>query len=321
VWSFTRDTTPPAIPSLAGAPVLRVRTAPRVTAAVDDANPSGDAARLLVELCNDPECTAIVTHSFTPDVAIGSVATWQAPALADGVYYLRALAEDSSGNQSAWSDAQQLVIDTSPPSVGPIVAPDDGGVVKSLTLSAAFSSTSAGDTGTVSFEVCANANCTLVVGRGVSGRLASGAVATWAASGLPDGRYFWRVGTEDAAGNDSGWSQAHSFVLDQTPLGRPRGFTAQVAGATLTLHWLPPAGRLHAAGFALIVDGVRTRRISAHTLALRLRLHRGDTRSFAIAAVDALGYAGPPTAAFAPLAQAVKRTSAVSDPVASGHGR
>src|SRR5205823_12641238 len=44
--------------------------------------------------------------------------------------------------------------------------------------------------------------------------LANGATYTWTPSSVADATYYWRARTQDAAGNQSSWSSASSFVVD-----------------------------------------------------------------------------------------------------------
>ena len=158
-------------------------------------------------------------------------------------------------------------------------------------LAGTFVSSDPGDTGALQFQLCADPDCANVVLSGWSASVAAGATASWMpdASVLEDGVYFWRVRSEDAAGNDSAWSVTSTFTLDRTPPGRPRDFKATVNGRLLTLSWRPPVDRSKVHAYALIVNGKRTRTLASTTLRLRIELKRHDHRSFAIAAVDSAG--------------------------------
>ena len=291
VLSFTVDATPPDAPVLSGAPGMRVQAAPALTAHVDDPTDPGDMARIYVQVCSDVDCTTVVTSGYSGDVPDGTLAGWQAPALADGTYYWRAMAEDSVGNRSDWSATRAFVVDTVAPAVPGMGGVGGGAEVNQPHMSGTFVSSDPGDSGALQFQLCADPDCTTVVISGWSASIATGASASWTpdAGFLEDGVYFWRVRSEDAAGNDSAWSATSSFTLDRTPPGRPRDFTAKVHGHLLTLSWRPPADRSKVRGYALIVNGKKTRTLRPTTLKLHIKLKRHDRRSFAVAAIDSAG--------------------------------
>ena len=321
-WSvsivFTLDRTPPPAPAISGAGVVRVRTAPVLSARLDDPDNPAGTGRMFIELCVDAACTNVFSTGFSAVVTVGSVAGWQSPPLPDGTYYWRAQVEDSLANLSAPSAPRAFIIDTVAPNVPQMIGPGDGTLVKQALLTGRFGSSDASDGGTVTFEVCANAACTTVLGRGnsasiaaglvvsgVSSGVSAGATVTWTAD-LPDGAYFWRTRAQDAAGNTSDWSAAQSFTLDRTPPGKPLAFSAAAKGRTLTLRWRPPTvGRASVVGYALLVNGRRIQTLDAKTLTVRVQLQVRDRRSFAIAAVDRAGNVGAPNVAFLPPAQPV----------------
>jgi large repetitive protein len=316
VFSFTVDATPPDVPVLSGAPGMRVQATPALAAYVDDPSGPGDMARIYVQVCSDVDCTTVVTSGYSGSVPIGALAGWAPPApLADGTYYWRAMAEDSVGNRSDWSATRAFVVDTVAPSAPAPGGTGGGAEVNQPRMSGTFVSSDPGDTGTLEFQLCADPNCATVVLSGTSAPVAAGGTANWMpdATVLEDGVYFWRVRSEDAAGNDSAWSVTSTFTLDRTPPGRPRDFKATVNGRLLTLSWRPPVDRSKVRGYALIVNGKRTRTLASTTLRLRIKLKRHDRRSFAIAAVDSAGNMSDTTrtiATFVPqLAQKQTRSS------------
>jgi hypothetical protein len=270
---------------------MRTRTAPVLSARIDDPGDNDDSARLLVEFCVDPGCAIVTSTSYSAAVPVGSVAGLQAPPEVDGTYYWRALGEDAVGNQSAWSSTQSFVVDNVAPGVPAAVAPAEGTAVNAVRLSGTFVSSDPTDRGTLDFQLCADADCANVVASGSSKSVDAGATATWTLDslGLDDGTYYWRAYAEDEAGNDSAWSQTWSVVLDQTPPGRPRDFSAQINGTVLTLRWRPPAGLPTIRGYALIINGRTTRTLAPDTRSVHIRLLQHDKRSFAIAAVDPVG--------------------------------
>jgi hypothetical protein len=166
----------------------------------------------------------------------------------------------------------------------------EAALVNKPRLSGTFSDVDPGDSGTLEFQVCADADCTSVVATGSSTSVAAGQTGTWTAVDiLNDGVYFWRVRAVDAAGNGSTWSSTRSFTLDQTPPGRPQDFSAQVTGHVLTLTWRPPAGSGKVRGYALIVNGKKTRTLDPKTLKVAIHLLKHDRRSFTVAAIDQAG--------------------------------
>ena len=150
--------------------------------------------------------------------------------------------------------------------------------------------TKAHGSGTLQFEVCSDAACSSVLVSGSSGVVAPGASASWSTpSTLRDATYFWRVRAVDAAGNASSWSATRRLILDATPPGRPQHFRAVIRGKTITLRWKPPADAKAVRGYALLVDGRRTRNLKSTRLSLRLLLQPKDNRTFALASFDAAG--------------------------------
>jgi len=148
--------------------------------------------------------------------------------------------------------------------------------------------------------VCADAACTKVVASGYVPVPAAGTTPTWTPTGLRDGSYFWRRSAHDQAGNESAWSETMSFVLDQTPPGKPRGLEAKVKGKTVTLRWKEPSLATNLAGYVLIVNGRRARVVAAKTLSVHITLKKGDARLFAVAAFDAAGNVGRPATVVGP---------------------
>jgi hypothetical protein len=290
VLSFSVDATSPEAPVLSGANGMRVPGAPALAARVSDPTDPGDEARIFVEVCGDATCATILASGYSGTVPVGSLAGWQAPDLGSGTYYWRALAEDVVGNRSEWSAARTFVVDTVPPAVPLQGGVSEAALVSRPRLSGTFSDQDAGDSGTLEFQVCADADCATVVAHGSSATVAAGQTGSWTAvETLDDGVYFWRVRAVDVAGNGSAWSSTRSFTLDQTPPGQPQDFSAQVTGQVLTLTWRPPAGSGKVRGYALIVNGKKTRTLDAKTLKLKIQLLKHDKRSFAVAAIDPAG--------------------------------
>jgi hypothetical protein len=115
--------------------------------------------------------------------------------------------------------------------------PADAARTNSTAFTATFSDPDAGDTGTVSFQVCSDASCSTVVANGPSTSTPNGSPASWTPALLPDGSYFWRAQATDAAGGVSNWTATRSFTLDRTAPSLP----ALQSPATGVLVKAPPA--------------------------------------------------------------------------------
>ena len=319
VASFVVDSTPPSVPVLSGGATAHVGANAALSARVDDPGDPSDAVRTNVELCADAACAAILATGYSDIVAPGGLASWAAPSLADGTYYWRALGEDSVGNRSAWSAPQTLLVDTVPPAAATNAGPSTNAVLNKIRLSGTYPGAGPGDSGTLEFELCADAACADVLLDGSTAVLGAGASGTWTpAATLDDGSFFWRVRAVDLAGNTSAWSPARSLVLDQTPPGRPQDFRAAVTGSTLTLRWKPPADLNHVRGYALLVDGRRVRVLLPTKRSLKIHLSPNDKRRFALASFDRAGNVSASTPAVPALGA---RQALRENPGAAAHRR
>ena len=236
-WSaasgFTVDTVAPNVPTaLAPAPAARVAT-PQLTATFSDVDPA-DSGTLSYQLCSDTMCTSVVASNTTSSLANGASSSWT-PSVADGVYRWRIRAQDAATNLSAWSTIRTLTIDTAPPSATTLATPADGAILSALpSLGATFVDSDATDSGTVSFQICSDAACSSVAASGSSATLSNGGLGTWTPAPIADGVYYARVRDQDVAGNTSGWSTTHNFVLDTVPPAVPTG--SGIADGTRTSH-------------------------------------------------------------------------------------
>ena len=319
-WSATRtfvyDTNAPGVPTLTS-PANGASVTTTTLAATFFANgDAGDTGTIAFRVASDSACSTVVASgSSASGLANGSSGTWTPTGLALGSYYWCAQAQDAAGNTSAWSSASQFTLvsppppptsgsggssspppppppppaDTTPPDPPSALSPANSTLQRKLRLTATFPASEHGS-GTLQFEVCSDAACSVVVVSGSSGVVAPGASAIWStSSALRDATYFWRVRAVDAAGNASAWSATRRLVLDATPPGRPQNFRAVIRGKTITLRWNPPADVRAVRGYALLVDGRRTRTLRPTVRSLRILLQPKDTRVFALASFDAAG--------------------------------
>lgn len=190
------------------------------------------------------------------------------------------------------------------PSLPAQTAPADGSSTSTWPeLAARFDDPVAGDTGTLDFQLCADAACATVLESGSSAAgIANGATGTWSPAAQAYGTYYWRVRAQDAGGGISSWSSARSFVYAAAPPPEepapppvgppwaPVAFDGSIGSDGLTLTWRPPLGGARVAYYALYVDGVLATTVDGTTLEAKLGpLDPGDGRTFALAAVDSAG--------------------------------
>ena len=218
--SFQLDTTAPTAPVL-GAVASRTNTTPQLSATFADPD-AADTGTLSFQLCSTSSCSSVLQSGTSASgLANGAAANWTPSTLADGTYYWRARGQDAAGNQSAWSSAGSFVVDTVAPSAPSLVSPASASRVNSITLSTAFSDSDAGDTGTLTFQLCGDAACSSVVASNTSASVANGATAAWTPATPADGAYYWRASAKDAAGNQSPWSAVRSVTLDTVAPSAP----------------------------------------------------------------------------------------------------
>jgi len=260
----------------------------------------------VIQLCADAACADVRTIGVAGRAGAGIA--WQAPNLPDGAYYWRALAEDGVGNDSGWSTTGSFVIDTVPPDVPSLGGPAADARVSQVDLSGTFASLDAGDTGKLAFQICTDAACAAPVTTWWSAGIAPGVPAHWSPAGLADGTYFWRLAAKDAAGNSSAWSDTRQLTLDTTPPAQPNALRATLSKQILALRWKLPTSGDQVSGYALFVNGKRTRTLQVGLLAIEIPLRAHDRRTFAIAAVDTAGNVGPRSRAVAVMPQLVNLT-------------
>jgi alpha-tubulin suppressor-like RCC1 family protein len=130
------------------------------------------------------------------------------------------------------------------PAVPVLVSPGSGatGLATSPTLTATHSDPD-GDSGTLSFQVCADSACTSVVTTGSSAvGIASGSNGSWSvASTLVAGStYWWRAMATDSSAATSAWSATRSFTVQPVTVtavnaaSKPQGIKGAVVTVTGT---------------------------------------------------------------------------------------
>jgi hypothetical protein len=217
--SFVVDTTAPSTPTLSSVGPI-VASSPTLSGSFSDPD-VGDTGTVTVQLCSDSLCNTVLGSGASP---------WQPTGLSDGTYYWEARAQDTAGNQSAWSARSSFTLDAQAPTTPSL------GAVPAWTnttpqLSATFSDPDAWDTGTLSFQLCTTSACTSVLQSHTSASTANGATATWIPAALADGTYYFRARAQDSAANQSSWSAAGSFDLDSVA---PTTTFVSPAGGTRT---------------------------------------------------------------------------------------
>ena len=220
--SFVIDTAAPGLPAFVSpANAARVNVAQLEGTFTD--NDSTDSGTVTLQLCSDAACSTPLTSSTSATVTGGTGVSWTPGSLADGTYYWRLSGTDVAGNQGAWTATHRFVLDTNPPAVPSLAGPADGAHVGSRPdLGGTFTTGDNGDSGSLSFQVCADSGCTSVVQTGSSSSgLSSGTTGTWATASLADGVYYWRARATDVAGNPSAWSSTETFTVDTVPPSAP----------------------------------------------------------------------------------------------------
>jgi hypothetical protein len=224
--------TPPNDPTPSSpAAASRSMASPALSAGFSDPD-AADTGTLTFQVCSDSGCGTVVTSGTATSVANGGTGSWTPGHLADGVYYWRVQAQDPAANLSNWSATRTFVVDNVPPTTPVLASPADTVRTNSTQLGATFADPDSTDTGTLTFQICADAACATVISTGSSSSVASGATGTWTGTAT-DGVRYWRAMATDAAGNTSGWSSTRSFTLDTTPPAPPN-FTIPPDGMHVT---------------------------------------------------------------------------------------
>ncbi|PKM96651.1 MAG: hypothetical protein CVU79_12380, partial [Elusimicrobia bacterium HGW-Elusimicrobia-3] len=210
VFSVRRDTTPPT------APVLQ--TPANVSAAnqntvsfgwVSSEDSFTGVRRYVLEVSSSQNFSPINISSVTLSTA--------APLLLNqATHYWRVAAEDWAGNRATSASYFSVLVDTTPPSTPALSSPLDGETTGQTAMSFSWEPSddggSRGGSGVAAygFYLSTSADFAMTVS---SERVTSAANAI----AVGEGKYFWRVRAEDAAGNYSGFTSAYSLNIDTSP--------------------------------------------------------------------------------------------------------
>jgi autotransporter passenger strand-loop-strand repeat protein len=126
--------------------------------------------------------------------------------LADGVYYWRVRTQDNSGNYSAWNAGSRFMVDSATPSVPAGMTRIVSGNNVKLDWADATDAVS----GVKHYEIQVDQD----IDFSSPDYSALSAASNASVTGLADGAYYWRVRTQDNAGNWSSWARGFSFVSD-----------------------------------------------------------------------------------------------------------
>ncbi|UCC78692.1 MAG: T9SS type A sorting domain-containing protein [Candidatus Zixiibacteriota bacterium] len=219
-WSFTVDTTPPAVPTLA---------APANGGSINDNtpalhwHPATGADTYTLEYADNPGFTGAV------EVADLSDTTYTMPTLTDGDWYWHVKAIDQALNESAYSTAWSFTLDTVPPGTPTLASPADGSYTNDDTPELNWNPSSGANTYTL--EYADNA--------GFSGAVEVPGLSdtTYTMPALDDGDWYWHVKAVDEALNESAYSTAWSFTVDTAVPSAPTGLTAVPGHNSISLTW------------------------------------------------------------------------------------
>jgi alpha-tubulin suppressor-like RCC1 family protein len=237
---------PPAVTTLAGPAATTVAPAMTWTTVVDTG--SGVA---YYRVYRGTSSTGPWTQVSTDGVVTTGAYTDAAAPIAQTSWY-KVQAVDQAGNVAAASNVIGIHYHRVP-NAPTLVSPSAGATGQSATLSLVATHVDPdADTGTISFQVCADSACSSVVRSGTSAAgIASGSNGTWVVSGplVAGTAYWWRAASTDSYGAVGAWSATQTFttlavsVTSTSPASRPQGIkstvvrvngTAFVSGATVT---------------------------------------------------------------------------------------
>ena len=144
-------------------------------------------------LSNEKSGTAVVSNASVSSIT-------------DGNYYWRVRTVDNFGNYSGWSQGSSFTVDISAPSVPASLTP----IVTGNNVALDWADSTDAPSGIKQYQVQLDKHADFSSPEYSATPVTSNANAT----GLTDGNYYWRVNTQDNAGNTSTWSNGTSFVSD-----------------------------------------------------------------------------------------------------------
>ncbi len=274
VYSLTVDTVPPE-PAVLLAPTdgtLISDTTPSLSWA---ASPNPDTAGYLLSWQDGP-------------IDVGAVTQYSPVITSDGVYSWTVAAYDRAANASPYTDVWSLVVDTTPPTMPPLLAPTDGAIISDTHLSLSWAASPSPDTAgyLLSWQ---------------DGPIDVGAVTQYSPVITSDGVYSWTVAAYDRAANAGPYTDTWSFNVDQTPpqpptlLSPPDGSLFDQSPAPVTLTWdLSPSPDV--AGYRLNWEGsvIDVGEATQHPLTLSA----DGSYTWSVAAYDRLNNTSPYTDAW-----------------------
>ena len=223
VWttgsSFTVDTTAPIVPA------ALTRTVTGNSVALDWAD-AVDAASGVKQY----EYQIDNNSDFLSNEKSGTVASSDANAtgLTDGSYYWRIRTQDNSGNYSAWTTGSNFTVDITAPAPSILVS-----TVTGNNVALDWADSTDVPSGVKQYEVQIDKHADFSSQEYSLSPVAS----TGTISNLTDGTFYWRVRTQDNAGNYSTWSSGGSFMVDVTAPSAPATLTRTVTGNSIVLDW------------------------------------------------------------------------------------
>ncbi len=195
--SFTKDTTPPAVPVL---------DKPLNLAAI-----AGTPSFVWW-----PSPTAVAYQFQSPVYESGEllVPNILPPTMAPGLYFWRVRAKDAAGNWSSWSSAYTITIQPPVPVAPHLTAPANAFLTSDNTPTLAWNGVDNGNTYQV--EISKTTNFAVQVQS-----FASSGFLSYTAAVLPDGVYYWHTRAINTSSVAGAWSAYRSFTIDTTPPAAP----------------------------------------------------------------------------------------------------
>ncbi|MBM4463373.1 MAG: hypothetical protein FJ012_08565, partial [Chloroflexi bacterium] len=136
-------------------------------------------------------------------------------ALSNRTYYWRVKAVDGAGNTAGWTEFFNFSIDTTAPLKPGLQSPANGVKMSDTTPTLDWSDVT--DPSGVSYSLQIDDNADFSSPVVSKEELAESVYTLTEGEALSDGTYYWRLGAIDGVGNDSGWTDAWSVIIDTTP--------------------------------------------------------------------------------------------------------